>query len=184
MKKHHGTRERVRLAVFAPTSDDKAGPPSGRHVVGAPAKRQRGQQQEELLRLRKEVAALRAALAPRVPASRIAAEGTANVPARGAAAATGGRRVVGAPAKGQRGQQRASKGAASGGTKSEYTWAPGRVARTQHAELASAFKPSPNFYAPLRGLGTEPDVPPPVPPPKAALYSQQQVGMEAKRVKS
>ena len=67
-KKHHGTRERVRLAVFAPTSDDKADPPSGRHVVGAPAKGQRGQQQEELLRLRKEVAALRAALALRVPA--------------------------------------------------------------------------------------------------------------------
>ena len=37
-KKRHGTRERVRLKVFAPANDDKANPPSGRRVVGAPAK--------------------------------------------------------------------------------------------------------------------------------------------------
>ena len=58
--------------------------------------------------------------------------------------------------------QEASNGAARGGTKREYTWAPGRIAHAQHAELASSFKPSPNFYAPLRGPGTKPDVPPPV----------------------
>ena len=105
-------------------------------------------------------------------------EGADRVPARDTAAARGAQppRVA---------AQEASKGAARGGTKTEYTWAPGRVAHAQHAELVSSFKPSPNFYAPLRGLGAEPDLPPPVPPtmppPKTALYlSPQQDGMETR----
>ena len=42
-KKHHGTQERVRLSVFAPTNDDKANPPSGQRVIGALATGQREQ---------------------------------------------------------------------------------------------------------------------------------------------
>ena len=56
--KLHGTRQHVRLKVFAPADDSKANPRRERHVVGTPAKGQRKQHQAELLHLRKENAAL------------------------------------------------------------------------------------------------------------------------------
>ena len=62
----------------------------------------------------------------------------------------------------------ASPGAGQSRGEDKYTWAPGRVALSQHAELTSSFAPSPNFYAPLRG--SQPDMPASVPPSKPALH--------------
>ena len=52
----------------------------------------------------------------------------------------------------------------------KYTWAPGRVALAQHADLTSSFAPSPNYYAPLRSF--QPDAPSAPPAAKGKQISR------------
>ena len=64
----------------------------------------------------------------------------------------------------------------------KYTWGPGRVAHAQQAELASSFKPLPNYYAPF--LGSCPDALSAEPPSGSLSLPTPQVGLDFKNVHS